>query len=171
MADFFHTCDASDVGGGTTLVVERSVVTSGNLTPQNTSSAWAALTGGPTLVIPASVGDYLSVEIMGMVVDPDLGTFIDLAVIGAAAALVRFGSSGTGTPANEGDPSFYPDIAGFAGHGTVFDFVADADDIVDGDVTICFAVNSGGAGTIYAGTNGFYPLRWRVLNHGPATVS
>jgi hypothetical protein len=106
---------------------------------------------------------------MGMLVDPASSTFIELAVVGAAAALVRFSSTGTGTPAVEGDPAFYPDTANFAAYGGVFDFVAVSDDIVSGDVTVCFAVNSAGVGTIYAGTA--YPLRWRVVNHGAATVS
>jgi hypothetical protein len=48
------------------------------------------------------------------------------------------------------------------------DFVAAAGDINGGNVTMCFAVKSAGSGTLHAG---FYPLRWRILNHGPATVS
>lgn len=159
---------AAGGGGGSTLVVKRGIVTSGNLTPQNTGSAWQALSGGPTLVIPAAVGDYIAADIMGMLVTPNASTFLDLAVVGAGAALVRFASSGTGTAAVEGDPAFYPD-ASFRGHGQVFDFVAQAGDIDGGNVTICIAVNSAGVGTVFASTA--FPLRWRVLNHGAATVS
>lgn len=153
-------------GGGSPLVVKRAVVSSGNVTPQNTAGAWAALTGGPTLVIPAATGDYIAAELMALLMTKDNATFYDLAVLNGAS-LVRFGSSGTGTPASEGDGSLYPDTA-FPRTGTVFDFVAEAGDISGGNITICFAVKSAGAGLLHAG---FYPLRWRVLNHGAATVS
>lgn len=169
----WHLCTAGGTpgtwtapAGGSTLVVKRAVVSSGNITPQNTAGAWAALTGGPTLVIAAAVGDYLTVEVMGLLMTKDNATFWDLALLNGAS-LVRFGSSGTGTPAAEGDGSFYPDTA-FPRSGTVFDFVAASGDINGGNVTACFAVKSGGAGVLHAG---FYPLRWRVLNHGAATVS
>lgn len=162
----FVTTAVAGGGGGSTLVVKRAVVSSGNITPQNTAGSWAALTGGPTLVIPAAVGDYIAVEIMSVLMTKDNATFYDLAVL-AGASLVRFGSSGTGTPAAEGDGSFYPDTA-FPRSGTVFDFVAVSGDIDGGNVTACWAVKSGGAGVLHAG---FYPLRWRVLNHGAATVS
>jgi hypothetical protein len=152
--------------GGSSLVVKRAVVSSGNITPQNTAGAWAALTGGPTLAIPAAVGDYISIEILALLMTKDSATFYDLAVLNGAS-LVRFGSSGTGTPATEGDGSLYHDTA-FPRTGTVFDFVAESGDINGGNVTACFAVKSAGAGTFHAG---FYPFRWRVLNHGAATVS
>ncbi len=157
---------ATPAGGGSTLVVKRAVVSSGDITPQNTSSAWQALTGGPTLVIPAAVGDYLSAEISGLIMTKDAATFYDLAVLNGAS-LARFGSSGTGTPTTEGDPSLNHDT-NFPRTGTVFDFVAEAGDINGGNITICFAVKSGGAGAVRAA---FYPFRWRVLNHGAATVS
>jgi hypothetical protein len=163
---FVTTAVAGGGGGGSALVVKRAVVSSGNITPQNTAGAWAALTGGPTLVIPAAAGDYIAAELMACLMTKDNATFYDLAVLNGAS-LVRFGSSGTGTPASEGDGSLYPDTA-FPRSGTVFDFVAEAGDINAGNITICFAVKSGGAGVLHAG---FYPLRWRVLNHGAATVS
>ncbi|HET9349402.1 MAG TPA: hypothetical protein VFO13_09705, partial [Arthrobacter sp.] len=82
-------------------------------------------------------------------------------------SLARFGSSGTGTPTTEGDGSLYHDTD-FPRAGTVFDFVAEAGDINAGNVTVCIGVKSGGFGAFQAG---FYPFRWRVLNHGPITVS
>lgn len=163
---FVTTAVAGGGGGGAAMVVKRAIVSSGNITPQNTSGTWAALTGGPTLTIAAAVGDYISLEIMGVLMTTSSSTFYDLAVL-AGASLVRFGSSGTGTPATEGDPAFYPD-ATFPRSGTVFDFVAEAGDIDAGDVTVCWAVKSGGFGALHAG---FYPLRWRIINHGAVTVS
>jgi len=153
-------------GGGSALVVKRAIVGSGNITPQNTAGAWAALTGGPTLTIPASVGDYISAEVMGALYQGASSTFVDLAVL-AGASLVRFGSSGTSTPAVEGDPAFYHDTT-FRSYGPVFDFVAVSGDIDGGNVTVCFAVKATGSGILFADA---YPLRWRILNHGPATVS
>jgi hypothetical protein len=163
---FVTAAVAGGGGGGSALVVKRAVVSSGNITPQNTAGAWAPLTGGPTLVIAAAVGDYIATELMALLMTKDAATFYDLAVLNGAS-LVRFGSSGTGTPASEGDGSLYHDTA-YPRAGTAFDFVAEAGDINSGNITICFAVKSGGAGTFHAG---FYPLRWRVLNHGAATVS
>lgn len=148
------------------VVVKRAIVSSGNITPQNTAGAWAALTGGPTLALAAAVGDYLSVEIMGLLMTKDNATFWDLGIV-VGGSVVRFGSSGTGTPATEGDPAFYPDTA-YPRAGTVMDFVAASGDISGGTVTACFAVKSGGAGQLHAG---FYPLRWRIVNHGAVTVS
>lgn len=166
MADHFHTCDTTDVGGGAALVVSRAVVASGNITPQDTAGAWAALTGGPTLTIPAAVGDYIVTEIMSLLMVAGSNTFYDLAVLNGAS-LVRFGSSGTGTPAVEGDGSLYRDTT-FPRTGTAFDFVAEAGDINAGNITVCIAVKSGGLGTFLASA---YPFRWRVLNHGTATVN
>lgn len=163
---FVTTAVGGGGGGGSALVVKRAVVSSGNITPQDTGGTWQQLTGGPTLVIPAAVDDYLSVELMAVLMTLSTATFYDLAVLNGAS-LVRFGSSGTGTPASEGDGSLYPD-ASFPRSGTVFDFVAGAGDINGGNVTICFATKSGGAGVLHAG---FYPLRWRIMNHGAATVS
>jgi hypothetical protein len=153
-------------GGGSTLVVKRAIVTSGNITPQNTGGSWAQLTAGPTLVIPAAVGDYISAEVMGALFQGASTTFMDMAVL-AGASLVRYGSTGTGTPGVEGDPAFYSDTT-FRSYGPVMDFVVEAGDISGGNVTICLAVKSAGVGTLFAAA---YPFRWRVMNHGAATVS
>lgn len=153
-------------GGGSAITVKRAIITSGNITPQNTSSAWQALTGGPTLTLAAAVGDYISIEVMAVLFTKDNATFWDLAVLNGAS-LVRFGSNGTGTPATEGDGAFYPDTA-YPRSGTIFDFVAVSGDINGGNITACWGVKSAGAGQLHAG---FYPLRWRIVNYGAITVT
>jgi hypothetical protein len=161
--------EAAPGGGGTTMQVRRAIVTSGNLTAQNTSGGWAVLTGGPTLTIPAVAGDYISAEIMGVLIQPNSGTFYELAVVNGTP--VRYGSTGTSTPAVEGDPALYPDSAFQGRGGPVLDFVAQAGDINAGNVTIGIAVNSTASGsrTLYA--SAAFPLRWRVINHGQADMS
>lgn len=167
MVDHFNICDNTDGGGaGFTLAGVQAIISSGDITPQNTAGAWAPLTGGPTLVIAAAVGDYLSVEVMGLIMTKDAGTFYDLAVLNVAT-LARFGSSGTSTPTTEGDPSLNHDTA-FPRTGTIFSFLAEAADIDAGNVTLCIATKSGGAGSFRAD---FYPFRWRVLNYGAATIT
>jgi hypothetical protein len=157
-------------GGGTTMQVRRAIVTSGSLTAQNTGGGWAVITGGPTLTIPAVAGDYISAEIMGVLIQPNSGTFYELAALNAGTP-VRYGSTGTGTPAVEGDPAMYPDAAFQGRGGPVLDFVAQAGDINAGNVTIGIAVNSTASGsrTLYA--SAAFPLRWRVINHGQADMA
>jgi hypothetical protein len=162
--------EAAPGGGGTTIQVRRAIVTSGNLTAQNTGGGWAVITGGPTLTIPAVAGDYISAEIMGVLIQPNSGTFYELAALNAGTP-VRYGSTGTGTPAVEGDPAMYPDAAFQGRGGPVLDFVAQAGDINAGNITIGIAVNSTASGsrTLYA--SAAFPLRWRVINHGQADMS
>ena len=142
-------------------------MTSGNITPQNTAGSWAPLTGGPTIAIAAAVGDYLALEVMSLLNDGDAATFYELAVLNGGA-IARYGSTGGGSPSTEGDPALYNDT-NYRTAGLTMDLVAEAGDIAGGNVTFGFAVKFGGGGTLYAGS--FYPLRWRILNHGPATVS
>lgn len=158
--------DAPGGGGGTTLVVKRATITTGNVSPQATSP-WAALTGGPTLSLPAAVGDYVEFQIVGGMWDPG-PSFLDLAVVVAGAA-VRYLSTGTATPAIEGAPSFYADPQTYEHYGPTFEFVVASGDLSGGNVTVGFWTQGSGGGTLFASTA--YPLRWRALNYGPATVS
>jgi hypothetical protein len=156
---------AASGGGGSSMTVKRDTVTSGNLT-MATSGAWIAVSGGPTLAIPAAAGDYLEFEIVSYLGSFSVN-FVDLAVT-AGGSLVRFMSSGTATPATEGAPSFYGDQS-FDRSTPVFEFVAQAGDISGGNVTVCFATKGSGGGTIYANTD--YPFRWRAINYGAVSVS
>ncbi len=152
-------------GGGSTMVVKRATVTSGNLTLASTTP-WVAVPSGPSLALPAVAGDYVEFQIVSMLGNFSTN-FVDLAVT-AGGSLVRYLSSGTSTPAVEGAPAFYGDGA-FDRYGPVFEFVVAAGDLAGGNVTVVFATQGSGGGTIYASTA--YPLRWRAINYGPATVS
>jgi hypothetical protein len=152
-------------GGGSALVVRRGTVTSGNLTLA-AAGGWVAVAGGPQLVLPAAVGDYVEFALTSM-----LGSFstnfADLAVL-SGASLVRYLSTGGASPASEGAPAFYGDQT-FDRVSPVFEFEVEAGDLSGGTVTVVFATQGAGGGTIYASTD--YPLRWRALNHGPCDVA
>jgi hypothetical protein len=148
------------------MTVVRSVVTSGNITPQSSPSAWAQLTGGPTIAINAAVGDYVELSIGGLMFQPN-GSVLELAVLNSG--LVRYGSTGGASPSLEGDPAFYLQPSTFRTVGATLDFVAEASDISNGQVTFCFATSGNGTGVLYASSD--YPLRWRAINHGPVSVS
>ena len=155
----------SDLEAVPTLVVKRATIDTGNLT-LSAAGAWAAVTGGPSLALPAAAGDYVEFQIVSGLANINVN-FVDLAVT-VGGSLVRFHSTGGATAAPEGSPSFYGD-GSFDRWGPTFEFVAEAGDISGGNVTVVFATKGAGGGLLYADTN--YPLRWRAINHGPATVS
>jgi hypothetical protein len=154
-------------GGGSTLVVKRARFTSGDVTPQNTASAWAALTGGPTITIPAAVGDYIEFNVIGMRELP-AATMLEFCVL-VGGSPARYSSTDTGTPSIEGDPQVYPEPGIFMGFASVFQFEAESGDISGGNITLGIATKSNGTGTLYMSTN--YPLRLRAMNFGPVDVS
>ena len=153
-------------GGGSTLVVKRATVTAGNITP-GASTPWVALSGGPTLALPAAIGDYVEFSLLSAMWDPG-ASFLDLAVIVGGSA-VRYLSSGTSTPAIEGAPPFYADPQTYHNYGPTFEFEVESGDLSGGNVTVGFMTRGDGGGTLFASTD--YPLRWRALNYGPADVS
>lgn len=160
--DRLEALEAGGGGGGAALTVVRATVVSGDVTPQASVGAWAAVTGGPTLVLPAAVGDYVSFEICSMLRDTATG-FLDLAVT-AGGSLVRFLSTGGASGAVEGAAAFYNDTS-FAAYGGVFEFVVGSGDLAGGNVTVCFATKGNADGVLYASPE--YPLRWRAINYGP----
>lgn len=153
---------------GASMAVKRVKVTSGNVVPQGSPGVWALLTGGPTLSIPAAVGDYVSFEFTSFMYGPSGSTtFLDLAVV-VGGNMVRFLSTDTNTPALEGSPSLYGQPSNFKSYGPTFEFVVGAGDLDGGNVTIAFAIKGAGVGTLYASPD--YPLRWRAVNHGVVTI-
>lgn len=150
-------------GGGSSIVHTHGYVTSGDVTPQNTSGSWAALTGGPTFTIAAAVGDEIVFE-WAALMERNLSTFYDACVL-VSGAPVRYAATGSGTAGVEGDPGWYPDAPSYLGHAGPFTFTAASGDISGGNVTIGFAVKSGGTGKLFAGTS--FPLRYRLVNFGP----
>jgi hypothetical protein len=90
--------------------------------------------------------------------------FFDPVVV-VSGAIARAASSGTATPAAEGDPGLYPSTAVlFRGSTTVFSFTVQAGDLSGGNVTFGLAHKGSGGGTpkVYASTA--YPFRWRARN-------
>lgn len=164
LQDQIDDIDGGGGGGGTPVAVVVGYVTTGNVAPQNTGGNVQVLTGGPTMAIAAEVGDRIRADVTYLT-ERNGGTFYDLAVIVSGSA-VRYSATGSGTPPVEGDPGMYPDQPSYQGRPGPFSFTAEAGDISGGNVTIGFAVKSGGSGLLFAGTA--FPLRYTLTNYGEA---
>jgi hypothetical protein len=154
----------SSGGGGAAATVESAYITTGDINPLPlTSGAWQAVTGFD-LAIAATVGQRLKLE-PSFMWKPGSGNsaLLDFAVK-VGGSLVRFLSSGTATPAVEGDPAIYIDSATYRTSGVVKDFVVTSGDIdsgSDGKVHLVLACKtSASVGVVYASTS--YPFYWRA---------
>lgn len=142
-------------------------ITSGNVTPLPNTSGSFALPGQPNglpldfvLSIPAAVGDWVEISIHGMKGD-NTQSFFDAAVrVGSTA--VRWMSTGTSTPAVEGDPGWYPPP--FNTITSSRGFVVEAGDLDGSDVVFVLGNKSANAGTLYASAT--FPFYWQVKNLG-----
>lgn len=154
----------SDLGANAQIQVNDARVTTGNIALPNTAGSWAAVPG-LEITIPANVGDYVELS-PSFMWQPGGTAFVDHAVI-VGSTLVRYASSGTGTPAaaNEGDPALYPGAA-FVKSGVSFGFTVTSGDRDGSVVRFVLASHSDGvSATVYASSN--YPYRWTVKNYGP----
>lgn len=151
-------------GGGASVAVAGGYVATGNVTPQNTGGSVAVLTGGPTFAIAAAAGDRIRADVVYLT-ERNGNTFYDLCVIVGGSA-VRYASTGSSTPPVEGDPGMYPDQPAYQGRPGPMFFTAEAGDIAGGNVTIGFAVKSGGSGVLFA--NSSFPMRYTLTNYGEA---
>lgn len=142
------------------LVMRQAYIKTGNVTLPNTAAAWLPLAGFE-LQMPAVVGDYVDISTEFFML-PNTGSFLDIAVI-VGTTLVRYMSSGTGTPAVEGLPGYYPDLA-FRTNASSMGFTVTAPDLDGANVRWVMVSNSNGLGTLFASTNG--PFYWRSLNMG-----
>ncbi len=151
-------------GGGVTWT--RGRITSGDVDQPDTSGAWAEVAGISFASPPAAAGDVLDAAVSFMLEGaPAAGHFFDMAVIVGGSPVV-FSSSGTNTPALEGDPSLYRSPETYRTSGWTWNLETTAPMISDGVVTFQL-YGKGGAvtnSTIFASTN--YPFRWRVGNFG-----
>lgn len=152
------------LSGGTGLkAIRQAYITSGNITLPATAGAWAPV-AGVELAIPAAVGDWVEISPSFMWQPVSNDAFLDLgATVGAST--VRYGSTGTGTPAVEGDPAMYFAPGTYGKVGAHFAFQVTAPDLDAGNVR--FTMNSAGtvaASTLYA--SGAYPYRWIAKNYG-----
>jgi hypothetical protein len=167
----WHLCTAGGTSGtwtspssGSTVTIASGYVTSGNITPQNTSGAVQLLTGGPTFTIAAAEGDRIRFE-WGALIDVSDNTFYDSCVVVSAAA-VRYATTGSSSAPAEGEPGLYPQIATYNGSVAPFTFTAASGDISGGNITFAIAVKADGLGTLFA--NSSFPLRYTITNYGPA---
>lgn len=163
----WHLCTAGGTPGTWTTGtnVESGYVSSGVITLP-ASTPWIGVVGLSSFAIAASVGDRVTFQASFLAILTGVN-YLDSAVM-VSGSPVRYGSSGTGTPATEGDPVAYRDVAGAIVRGLApFTFVVEAGDISGGNVT--FGVVHRGAGTttnVYASSA--YIFRWMARNDGPA---
>lgn len=159
MADHFNILDRA----GATLGTASGYVTTGNVTATNVGSTWTQV-GALAFSIGAAVGDYV-MFVPTVMTTSTSDTHYDVAVK-VGANFVHYASTGTGTPATEGDPGLYQDPQTYrTGGGGVMDLVVEAGHLSGGTVT--FAMVFKGAGTtriLYASTD--FPFRWRAINFG-----
>jgi hypothetical protein len=150
-------------GGGTTPTVVRASVTSGDIT-QAAEGSWTPVTG-LTLSIAAAVGDQ--VELSGQcLIDVGVAAtdFFDPVVL-VGGSIVRYGSTGTGSPAaaGEGDPGLYPSTGvRFRGSAMFMSLEVEAGDLDGGNVVFGLAHKGSGSSKVFASAN--YPFRWRARN-------
>ena len=152
-------------GGGVTWT--RGRITSGDVDQPDTAGLWAPVST-ITFDSPAvAVGDVLDAAIACMIEGaPAAGHFYDMAVVVGGSAVV-YSSSGTATPAIEGDPSLYRSPETYRTSGWSWNLPVTAP-MINGSNTVTFQLyGKGGAvtnSTVFASTN--YPFRWRVGNFG-----
>lgn len=153
-------------GGGSTVTWTRGRITTGDVDQGDTAGAWAAV-AGITFTSPTAVaGDVLDASVSFMFeAAPAAGHFYDMAIVVAGTPVV-YSSSGTNTPALEGDPSLYRSPETYRASGWTWNLEVTAPMISAGAVTFQL-YGKGGAvtnSTIFASAN--YPFRWRVGNYG-----
>ncbi len=151
-------------GGGSSIAVRQSRITTGTVTFPNTVNAWQRVAALDAPAIPAAVGDFIAVSLT-FLADLAADSFLDIAVWDGVA-IARFLGSGTAAPLVEGNPGLYPDPA-FNGFFGVQGFEVEAADLNAGNVQLTLAVKATGAGQALAVAA--FPFTWLVTNLGPVT--
>jgi hypothetical protein len=155
--------DAGDVGAGSQEAVVSQVITTGDINPMpNTSAAWQKL-GAFELAIPAAVGDHVQLEASGM--RNQSSALVDFAIM-VGSSLVWFSSTGTGTPATDGNPGWYA-VANFWPHGGPAWLTVGPGHLDGGNIRWVIATKAAGTGIFYASPT--WPFRWRAINKGPVS--
>lgn len=143
-------------------IVRSAYITSGDVSLSNSIGAWQVLPGFE-LQLPAAVGEWVELATSFMWAPSSSSAFLDFGVI-VGSTVVRYLSSGTSTPAVEGDPALYifPSsyrTSGIGGSG----FTVTSGDLDSGNIR--FVLNyktTAAAGIVHASTN--WPFRWRGVN-------
>ncbi len=156
-----HTPPAATLSGPRFVGARVTSGTSGGDTPVDSSGAWTRYTGVGTLAIAAAVGDYVELAMSVLTNRSDTGLLLDIGVYVSGSA-VWYASSGTATPATEGDPGLYPTLSP---RGWFAGLVVQSGHLSGGNLTWGLAYKGNGTGKIYYSTA--YPFRWRTLNYGP----
>lgn len=166
-ADALYATIASVTARQSRLVVRESRLLAGTVNPlPNTAPpAWAILAGFE-LQLPAVVGDYVEIGVNALREDSTGNSWLDQAVrVGVEATPRRYLSTGTVTPAFEGDPGWTRGgAATYAGRSSPRGFVVTENDLDSSNVRFCLAVKSNGTGILHASAN--YPFHWRAINYG-----
>lgn len=151
-----------------TLTIARKKTSSGNFLGSDTSGLYVVCNNGTedlAVSIPAVVGDYLEVSLSALVTQ---GTLKLEYVVVKSGVIVEYGSTNTGSPAFEGDPSLYND-AGFIITSNGASFIVTTPMLDSGEVTVGLArFGSDSTGRIYSDTN--YPSRLTVKNYGQVDI-
>lgn len=151
---------AVPAGGGGTIYVRENRVESGSITLNLGSGAFNLITG-PILTIPAAVDDYIELGGISCMIQSG-NAYLDVAVVVSGAG-VRYASSNTGTPKNEGWPPLYTSPNTYRTSMGVWGFKATSGDISGGNVVMRLAMR-GTTGLLYAEPT--YPFVWTVRNFG-----
>lgn len=153
--------------GGFTPVIRPQYITDGDIQlTANTGGVWQIAThaDGTTLVeldVPASVGDWVEVDINGMRTG---AAAVDVAAV-VGASQVRYLATGTSTAAGDGDTGWYASGGTFFLHGGTRGFTVTSGDLDGGNVRFCLVFKSTGTGAINASSGDtFY---WVAKNTGP----
>jgi hypothetical protein len=152
-----------DAPSGSTKVV-HAYITTGDVTLPNTSGSWAILSGFQ-IAIDAAVGDWVELSANGMRSSTGTG-LIDFAV-NVSGSVVRYLSTGTSSPATEGDPAWYGQPSSFSTISGARGFVVESGHLDTGQIKFVVATKSAGSSTLYASTA--YPFYWQVKNLGQVT--
>lgn len=156
---------------GTVKAFSSLYITSGNTNPlPNTSGSWVELNPSKYRVtLTADAGDLVVVS-LDMAYDPQgAGQVMDFAIL-VDGTPVRYSSSGTATPATNGDPalSYGAGSARTTGYSRIF--VVQSGDVSAGVVTFSMMTKgTGTAGTVFSSTA--VPMIVNMLNHGPSVSS
>lgn len=143
-------------------VVRSAFITTGDILVPN-NAAWTVLPG-LSLAIPAVVGEWIELSTKCMMSFGGSTMFYSL-IVTSAGSIVRYSSSGSATPAPEGDPGMYPSPGTFRTMPGVFGFTVGAGDLNAGNVTFGWAYKgtSDATAKVYASVN--YPFWWRAMNY------
>lgn len=161
----WSTLSPSASGGTRIRIADSGPVTSGTITV-TAGLPYTAL--GPTLILPAAIGDYLGLTIEALFGNQVTNLIFDAATRSGVPADINYFSSGTGTPLfNGARPFWYVDggVQFASPRGEVL-YKVQAADIVGGNVTVRPYAAAEGPATKDVLASAAFPLRTFLRNYG-----